>query len=101
MSYSIEYHEKVFDDIRKLKLTKKQLSKLKRKIESIAMNPFPKSLGGLGEPLHGKLKGLLKFRFIDDYRVVYKIFREKDVLKIIIIGMRKDLSVYKKVKDRI
>jgi len=92
--YSIEYHEKVFDDIKKLKLTKNQLYKLKYKIENIARNPYPKSHGGLGEPLSGNLKGLLKFRFLNDYRVVYKILKEDDAVKIIVIGLRRDMLVY-------
>ena len=100
MSYTIEYHIKVFDDIKKLKFTKKQLIKIKKKIELISMNPFPKSLGGLGEPLHGNLKGLLKFRFMDVYRVVYKLYRDKDAMKIIIIDMRKNLSIYESAANR-
>jgi len=100
MSYSIEYHNKVYDDIKKIKFTKKQLNKLKKKIELISMNPFSKSLGGLGEPLHGNLKGFLKFRFLDDYRVVYKLCRDKNTMKIIIVGMRKNLSVYESAANR-
>lgn len=101
MTYEIRYHEKVIDDIRQLRLTKSQLQKLKDKLEFISKNPYPKSVGGLGEPLSGELKGLLKFRFWNVYRVIYKLEEKDGVMKILIIGLRKDMLVYDIVKKRI
>ena len=101
MVFKIIYHEKVSKDILKLKLSKSQLIKLKSKIESIAKNPYPKEYGGLGECLSGNLKGLMKFRFDEDYRVVYRLLEVNGVMEIIIIGLRKDKAVYKNTSKRI
>lgn len=99
--FQIIYHEQVAKDIRKLKLTKAQLIKLKKKIEDVSRNPYPKQLGGLGEPLSGNLKGLHKFRFDNDFRVVYQIIQEGQIMKIVIIGMGTEKSVYKKAEKRV
>lgn len=101
MTYEVEYHEKIFDDIKQLKLSKSQLKKLKAKIEIVACNPYPKAVGGLGEPLSGNLKGLLKFRFQKNYRVIYKLEIKDKVVKILIIGLRKDMLVYSDVGKRL
>ena len=100
MSMEIEYHEKLLKDFKKLKLSNDQLIKLRKKITDISRNPYPKSQGGLGEPLRSNLKGLLKFRFDDDYRVVYRIIKEDDVMKIIVVGLRTDSLVYNKAEER-
>ncbi len=100
MKFTIEYHKEVIKDIRKLKFSNIQLIKLKKKVESISKNPLPKSHGGLGEPLRYDLKGLLKFRFDNNYRVVYKLVKDKGIMKIIIIGLRADSLVYKTVTYR-
>jgi len=94
MLFEIYYHVKFAKDIEKLKLNKVQLIKLKKKIEDISRNPYPKEHGGLGESLNGNLKGLLKFRFDDNYRVVYRLEEKNGIMEVIIIGLRKDSSVY-------
>lgn len=100
MKFMIEYHPDVKKDIKKLKLSKSQLDKLKVKIEDVSKNPYPKSEGGLGEPLKFDLKGKLKFRFDNDYRVVYCLIKADGVMKILILGLRTDAEVYQKAKDR-
>lgn len=95
MKFIIEYHEEIKKDIKKLKLSKSQMSGLKKKIENISCNPYSKKQGGLGESLKGSLKGLLKFRFDNDYRVVYKIVNKDSTMKIIVVGLRTDKIVYK------
>ncbi len=100
MVFEIVYHEKVRKDIKDLRLNRTQLEKLKKKIESISRNPYPKENGGLGEPLKGTLKGLMKFRFDNDYRVVYRLVREEGQMKIIVIGLRADSLVYRKAEKR-
>lgn len=100
MTFKIEYHEKVKKDIQKLKFNKSQLIKLKKKIEDVAHNPFPKSDGGLGERLNGSLKGYLKFRFDNNYRVIYQLFISQDTIKIVIIGLRSDSKVYRELNQR-
>ncbi len=101
MLFEIIYYQQMAKDIKKLKLTKFQLIKLKKKIEDISHNPFPKQQGGLGELLSGNLKGLLKFRFDNDYRVIYSIVKEDNVMKVIVIGMRADKLVYKEAGKRL
>ncbi len=100
MKFTIEYHKEIAKDIKKLKFSKIQLIKFKKRIESISKNPFLKSQGGFGEPLRYNLKGLLKFRFDNNYRVVYKLILDQEVMKIIIIGLRADSLVYKDVSFR-
>ncbi len=73
----------------------------KKKIEMIAKNPFPKSLGGLGEPLRGELKNLLKFRFNNHYRVVYQLKIEQTRINILIVGLRADGQVYQAATNRL
>ncbi len=101
MSYIIKYHKRVAKDIKKLKLTQKQLKSLKDKIELVSKNPFSKQEGGIGELLKGDLKNLLKFRFDRDYRVVYQLVKEKNMMTILIVGLRKDNEVYDDIKNRI
>ena len=101
MRFIIEYNDEVYKDIKKLKFTKSQLTKLKKKIENISCNPYPKNQGGLGEPLRSNLKGLMKFRFDNDYRVVYRLVEENGIMRIVVIGLRADSFVYRMANKRI
>ncbi len=101
MKFNIIYHSAVKRDIKKLGFDKKRQLKLKNKIEAIAENPYPKSVGGLGEPLKGGLKGLLKFRFDNHYRVVYQLVAVDKQLKVLIVGIRADGDVYNQVSKRL
>ncbi len=101
MKWQIHWHHKVRKDIKQLRLNDAQLDKLRENIEKISQNPLPKALGGYGEPLAGDLKGLLKFRFDDNYRVVYRLVEQEGVMRIMIIGLRKDNLVYKNLIKRI
>ncbi len=101
MQFTIYYHLAVKQDIKKLRLNKKSRYQLKKKIEMIAKNPFPKSLGGLGEPLRGELKNLLKFRFNNHYSVVYQLKIEQTRINILIIGLRADGQVYQAAANRL
>ncbi len=93
MKFNIVYHAAVKHDIKKLGFDKKRQLKLKNKIETIAENPYPKSVGGLGEPLRGGLKGLFKFRFDNHYRVVYQLVVVDKQMKVLIVGIRADGDV--------
>ncbi len=101
MKFAVYYHPAVKEDIKKLRFNQKSRRQLKKKIEMIAKNPFPKSLGGLGEPLRGKLKNLLKFRFNKHYRVVYQLILEDDKMNILIVGLRADGEVYRQAETRL
>jgi len=47
-----------------------------------------------------KSKGLMKFRFDKDYRLVYRLVRQEGQMKIILIGLRSDSIVYREAKKR-
>ncbi len=99
--YSIVWHEAVAKDIKKLKLTKRQIEKLREKVRQIATNPLPKAKGGYGEPLADNLRGFLKFRFDGDYRVGYKLVEKNEIMQIVIVGLRKDSTIYNELSKRV
>ncbi len=101
--YKLEVAAGVAKDIRKLQLSKPHIEKLQCKIGEIAKNPLPKTEGGYGEPLSTKdQKELyLKFRFLDDYRVIYTLVNDDQVMKVLVIGLRKDKEVYQELLKRI
>ena len=68
-------------------------------IYSIAKNPLPRSEGGYGTPLGNKrgrdLTGLCRIKLLKlGIRVVYKVIRDKETMKIIVIAARSDEEVY-------
>ena len=68
-------------------------------IQKISKNPLAKSEGGYGEPLghkHGKnLTGLLKIKLLKlGIRIIYKVIRDVEVMRIIVIAARADDKVY-------
>ncbi len=99
--YDIQWDKRVHKDIQKLKLSNGQIAKLKKKATEIANNPLTKALGGYGEPLSSELKGYLKFRFDSDYRAAYKLQEKNGIMTVIIIGLRKDNTIYKELLNRI
>ena len=74
-------------------------------IEKVRKNPLPQSEGGYGKPLgnhsSSSLANLLKIKFKNiGIRVVYKIVRDDDVMKVIIISTRDDEKVYREAERR-
>ena len=68
-------------------------------IRKVSQNPLPKSEGGYGQPLGSKrgknLTGLCKIKLLKlGIRVVYKIVRDQENMKIIVIAARADDQVY-------
>jgi mRNA interferase RelE/StbE len=86
--------------MKKLVLSKKQKLNVIDKVEAVSQNPYPKTQGGYGEPLVENLSGLLKFRFDNDYRVVYKLIEVDGIMKVLVIGLRKDKEVYREADRR-
>jgi len=43
----------------------------------------------------------LKFRYNNDYRVVYKLANENGIMKVFVIGLRKDKEVYTEAGKRL
>jgi len=75
-------------------------------IRKVSQNPLPKSEGGYGDPLGNKigsnLTGLCKVKLKKlGIRVVYKVFRDGDIMRIIVIAARADNEVYEIWSKRI
>jgi len=89
MIYSLLYHPKIEDDIKKIDNKIKEI--IKRAIEQrLIIDPVK-----YGSPLRRGLKGYRKMR-VGDYRVIYCII--DDEIRIVVIGHRRD--VYLKANKR-
>ena len=68
----------------------------------MSRNPLPRAEGGYGVELRANLSDCLKIKLKKaGIRIIYQIHREKDQMKIIIIGMRADSEVYKEAVKRL
>jgi len=87
MKYAIKFRPAVEKDIKHL--PKKELLRIKRKIESLAEN--------LPDRATTKMKGNNNFHKIrvGDYRIIYEIHDDVLVILVVKIGHRKD--IYKKL----
>ncbi len=96
--YSIEFHEEVKNDFKKLGHSTTLL--VLKKIKKIAQNPIIGDI--LGNKANNALSGYRKV-YVDNKRVriVYTIIDEKIEVFIIAIGKRDDMEVYRKASDRI
>lgn len=83
--YRIEYLDSVVgEDIPRLPKTARNL--IRRAIEErLAIDPI-----GLGKPLRYSLKGHRRLR-VGDYRIVYRIGLQKQIVTIVIIKHRRDV----------
>ena len=80
-------------------LDRSQRLQVDKAIYKVSQNPLPQSEGGYGKPLGNKqstnLTGLLKIKLLKlGIRVVYKIVRTDDIMKIIVVAARADDEVY-------
>jgi len=71
----------------------------------VSTNPLSVSEGGYGKPLGnhltGNLTGFLKIKLQSQgLRVVYRLQREDTVMKIIVISVRDDGTVYRMAQQR-
>ncbi|WP_160683913.1 type II toxin-antitoxin system RelE/ParE family toxin [Clostridium sp. C2-6-12] len=104
MSWEIEYTDEAKADIKTLDGSqRKQVLKAMSKVSN---NPLPFSEGGYGKPLGNKngnnLTGYLKIKLRQlGIRAVYKLIREKDTMKVIVVSVREDNAVYQIAVDRI
>lgn len=104
MDWIIEYTKGAENDLKSLDRTQ-QLQVLKS-ISKVSANPLPKAEGGYGKPLgnhmSSKLSGYLKIKLMKlGLRVVYGLERKGNIMKIIIISIRDDETVYKMAQERI
>lgn len=104
IKWAIEYTQEALSDLKSLDHSQ-QLQVLKA-IDKVSENPLPNSEGGYGKPLgnhmSANLAGYLKIKLLKiGLRVVYCVIREKTIMRIIIISVRDDGTVYKLAKKRI
>jgi len=104
VSYELEYHPSIQDDLEKL--DNSQRLQVKKVIDKVKKNPLPKSEGGYGEPLgnkHGKnLTGCCKIKLLKlGIRIVYKVIREDNIMRVIVVAVRADDEVYNIANSRV
>lgn len=86
--YKINYHKLVVkEDFKRMSKTDKE--KIFKSIQR-KLSQDPKSFG---KPLRKELKGFYRLR-VGMYRVIYRIEREKIIVFIVHVGIRKDLIAY-------
>lgn len=87
-----------------LKQVRKDFKKIPSQAKEQAFKCFDSLLSNprLGIPLAGEFKKLFKIKFTCQgisYRIVYKLYPERKIILIIIVGPRE--NIYKNVKKRI
>lgn len=96
------------------RLCSKDLAKLKepsrshvlKAIRKVSSNPLPFTEGGYGQPLGNehtsRLTGLYKIKLKKDgICVVYRIVRTENIMRIIVISIRYDETVYRLASQRV
>ena len=92
--YQIFYDSRVQQDL--AGLPKKDCSNIEKTIlKKLSSNPLE-----LGKPLTSRLKGWFRLR-IGIYRVVYRVEKEKVIVYILKIGVRRDAKIYKDAVKRL
>jgi len=104
MKWKVEYLKESLKDLKALDHSQK-LQVLKA-IDKVSQNPLPNYEGGYGKPLGNKsntnLTGYFKIKLLKlGIRVVYGLVKERGIMKIIVISIRKDEMVYQIAVDRI
>lgn len=100
MSWHIEYIPEAEADLDSLDGSQRKI--VLKGISKVAQNPLPTDEGGYGKPLGKNLAGLLKIKFLKlGIRVVYDLKRDENGMRIIIIGVRADNTVYELAEKRI
>jgi len=104
MAWAVEYTREASDDLGELDHSQ-QVQVLKA-IRKVAGNPLPTTEGGYGKPLGSHsashLAGYLKIKLLKlGIRVVYRLVREPDRMRILIIAVRQDEQVYRMLQERI
>ena len=103
MSWVVEYREEAKADLKRLAEPQQVL--VLKGIRKVSQNPLPQNEGVYGKPLghhHGiNLTGLMKIKFRDaGLRVVYQIERMDKVMRIVVISVRDDETVYRMAAKR-
>jgi len=101
--WKIEYHKEALAELKKL--DKSQRVEVVKKIKQVATNPLPGNEGGYGDPLGSKggtkLSGYYKIKLLKlGLRVVYKLVRKNNVMRIVVVSAREDDTVYQIAQKR-
>lgn len=101
--WQVEYLKEAVEDVKRLDYS--QRLQVLKAIDKVSGNPLPHTEGGYGKPLgnrnNTKLAGYLKIKLKKlGLRVVYKLVRENDVMKVIVISARSDDEVYLMAQKR-
>jgi len=104
MEWKVEYTRDALNDLRNLDKT--QQMQVVKAIKKTAENPLPNAEGGygksLGNHISSKLSGYMKIKLLTlGLRIIYGIVRKDNIMRIIIISVRDDESVYKIAQTRI
>lgn len=104
MNWSVELTDEAKKDLRDL--DNSQREPVLKAIKKVSKNPLPVSEGGYGKPLGNKsninLTGCFKIKLLKlGIRIVYKLIRENGIMKIIVISVREDETVYQIAIDRV
>jgi mRNA interferase RelE/StbE len=83
LSYKVAWHEDALEDLRKL--DKSRVGEIVGKVgDHLSEEPLAP-----GKPLKGIFRGLFRYR-CGDYRVIYSIDRQEELLVVLTVGRRKD-----------
>lgn len=102
--WKVEYLRESLEDIKRLDHS--QRLQVVKAINKVAVNPLPQAEGGYGKPLSNKsgtnLAGYCKIKLLKlGLRVVYKVVRENNIMKIVVVSARADDEVYILAQKRI
>lgn len=94
MTYSIQYDERAADDMKAYDphIAVRLYRTLEEKLSQAPLH--------FGEYLTGKLYPYRKLR-VGEYRVVYRVYEQKVLVYVIVVGNRRDDEVYEKALQRI
>ena len=104
MEWKVQYLKEALKDLKSLD-NSQQLQVLKA-IDKVSKNPLPNFEGGYGKPLGNKsntnLTGYFKIKLLKlGIRVVYGLVKEQGIMRIIVISVREDDTVYQIAVDRV
>ncbi len=101
--WRVEYIKKAKEDL--LKLDNSQRIQVVKAVNKVSVNPLPVSEGGYGKPLGNKdstdLTGYYKIKLLRlGIRVIYKLVKVDEVMKIIVVSARADNFCYDEASKR-
>lgn len=102
--WKVEYLRESLEDIKRLDHS--QRLQVVKAINKVAVNPLPQAEGGYGKQLSNKsgtnLAGYCKIKLLRlGLRIVYKVVRENNIMKIVVVSTRADDEVYILTQKRI